>query len=204
MRLTALMLGAALLAGCGTTEFLADPPREPRVEPADPITVVDPTAVGIAKLGVHSSLIKLGLDDQGELVPPPVDAPWQAGWYAGADPAFSGDEWQPGEPGPAVIAGHVDGVIDGRKGSPGVFAELHKLVPGDQVIIERNDPETPQPPLTFVVTAVQRYAKADFPTAEVYAETGRPELRLVTCGGRFDRTSGHYLDNVIVWADLVP
>jgi hypothetical protein len=34
----------------------------------------------------------------------------------------------------------------------------------------------------------------------VYGPTPDPELRLVTCGGTFDAASGHYADNVIVYA----
>ena len=214
MRLLALALGVVLLAGCGAVPpALQDVPggvgggvESTPVEV--PITVVDPTAVGIPRLGVWSTLIPLGLTDVDCpteppcLASPPVTAPMQAGWYAGKDPEFSGDEWQPGEPGPAVIAGHVDGVVNGRKGQPGIFLRLHELVPGDQIIVERNHPETPQPPLTFVVTSVQRYPKAAFPTEQVYGETGRPVLHLITCGGEFDRESGHYIDNVVVGAEL--
>lgn len=209
MRLIALVLGGALLlTGCGTTEFVSDPPRTPRSEPADPIEVVDPTAVGIPRLGAWSTLIRLGLTDTDCpaeppcLQTPPVTEPMQAGWYAGKDPEFDGDEWQPGEPGPAVIAGHVDGVLNGKKGHPGIFAKLGELAPGDQIVVERNDPELPQPPLTFVVTRVGKYGKTAFPTEDVYGETGAPELRLITCGGAFE--SGHYTDNIVVWASLAP
>lgn len=208
MRLLALVLGTALLlTGCGT-EFVSDPPREPRPtftpdEQLDPPTV-DPTAVGIAKIGAWSTLVPLGLTDQdcpaGQspcLDTPPIDQPMQAGWYAGAKPDTPGDEYQPGEPGPAVIAGHVDG-----NGKPGIFAKLDQLAPGDQIIVERNDLDTPQPPLTFVVDAVASFPKDAFPTEDVYGKTDRPELRLITCGGSFDSGSGHYRDNIVVWATL--
>lgn len=207
MRLLALVLGAVLLAGCGT-EFVSDPPREPRPTFApdpeiDGPVVVDPTAVGIAKIGAWSTLVPLGLTDQDcpDVAPcldtPPIEAPMQAGWYAGADPAVSGDEYQPGEPGPAVIAGHVDG-----NGKPGIFQKLPQLAPGDKITVERNDPDRPQPPLVFVVTEVGTYGKNAFPTERVYGATERPELRLITCGGSFDAASGHYRDNVVVWAEL--
>jgi len=215
VRLIALVLGAALLlTGCGT-EFVSDPPRVPRPtftpdEQLDPPRVVNPTAIGIARLGVWSTLIKLGLTDQDCtakppcLAPPPVDQPMQAGWYAGAKPDVDGDEYQPGEVGPAVIAGHVDGLhSDGSKGAPGIFARLSEMRPGDEITIERNDPETPQPPLTFVVTEVTTFPKAQFPTERVYGPTDHPTLRLITCGGAFGQARpGHYDDNVVVFADL--
>lgn len=205
MRLIVLALGAALLlAGCGT-EFNAGettqlrPTFTPDAELDAP--VANPTAITIPKLGVTSSLIPLGLGANGELVPPPVTEPMQAGWYAGKDsrvPEGDGDEIQPGEPGPAVVAGHVDGVVNGRKGQPGIFARLHELAPGDEILVDRDG----QTQLRFVVTEVQRYPKAAFPTQRVYGPTERPELRLITCGGAFDRSSGHYVDNVIAWATL--
>lgn len=208
MKLLALLLGAALLiSGCGA-EFVAEAERTPRAEPADPPTVVDPTAIGIPRLGAWSTLIPLGLtdhdcpDEPPCLEPPPLDQPMQAGWYAGADPENPGDEYQPGEMGPAVIAGHVDGVVNGERGHPGIFHRLRELVPGDHIVIERNDRQTPQSPLTFVVQRVGVYPKGAFPTAEVYDPTERPELRLITCGGTFDRARGHYRDNVVVWATL--
>lgn len=212
-KLLVLVLGAVLaLSGCGT-EFVEGQTTQPRPthEPdaeLDPVTVVNPTAVGIPKLGAWSTLIPLGLTehdcpaDTPCLQPPPADQPMQAGWYAGADPRIpegDGDEYQPGEPGPAVIAGHVNG----SGGQDGIFAKLHELAPGDQIVVERNDESTPQPPLTFVVDAVASFPKNQFPTEDVYGSTDTPELRLITCGGEFDRGAGHYRDNVVVWASLV-
>jgi hypothetical protein len=173
--------------------------------------VVDPTAVGIAKIGAWSTLIPLGLTTADCtsappcLEPPPIDQPMQAGWYAGAEPTEDGDEYQPGEVGPAVIAGHVDGTVNGEKGHPGIFAKLGELVPGDEITVERNHPDTPQRPLVFVVTEVATYPKAQFPTERVYGATDHPTLRLITCGGDFGQArAGHYDDNVVVFADLKP
>jgi sortase (surface protein transpeptidase) len=195
-----------VLAGCGT-EFVSDPPREPMpASPADPeldgvpAVTPDPSTVTIPKIGAHSTLVPLGLTAESELDVPPVTEPLQAGWYAGADPAADGDEYKPGDVGPAVIAGHVDGIIGGRKGQPGIFARLAELAPGDEVLVDRVDGSQ----LTFVVAQVQRYAKAEFPSLAVYGDTGSPELRLITCGGDFDRTSGHYIDNTVVFAELAP
>ncbi|MGX1681915.1 sortase domain-containing protein, partial [Streptomyces althioticus] len=52
----------------------------------------------------------------------------------------------------------------------------------------------------FAVTSVRTVAKADFPTEDVYGDTARPELRLITCGGPLE--DGEYRDNVIVFAAL--
>jgi hypothetical protein len=205
VRLLALVLGAALLAGCGT-EFVADPPREPRptvLEPQRAVPVADPTGISIPVIGVDTDeLTALGLLDGGELDTPPLDRPGLAGWYAGRDPAFPGDEWQPGEDGPAIIVGHVDGYgPDGRKGYPGVFARLSELKPGAEVVVKRDQG---QAPVTFVVSGVDRYPKTALPWDQIMAPTSGPTLRLITCGGDFDRGTGHYVDNWVVWAELAP
>ncbi|MFJ6196315.1 class F sortase [Micromonospora sp. NPDC092111] len=143
-----------------------------------------PTRVRVARIGVDSTLTTLGLDRAGALVPPAEFD--RAGWYGGG-PA-------PGDPGPAVIAGH----LDSRRG-PAVFARLGELRPGDRIEVWRGDR-----PVSFRVTGALRTPKDAFPTATVYGPTPGPELRLITCGGDFDRRVGHYRDNVVVFAVADP
>ena len=81
---------------------------------------------------------------------------------------------------------------------PSVFFRLGALVPGDTVLVTRADRAT----AVFTVNAVRRYPKDAFPTAVVYANTDHAALRLITCGGAFDRASGHYRDDVVVFAHL--
>ena len=146
-----------------------------------------PVALRIPSIKVATEgLVDLGLDDKGQLEAPKDFQ--QAGWYA-AGPT-------PGEFGPSVIAAHVDSHL-----GPAVFYRLGSLKKGAKVVVERKDGST----ATFVVDRVERYPKAAFPTADVYADTGgRAELRLITCGGDIDRRSGHYVDNVVAYAHLVP
>lgn len=122
----------------------------------------------------------LGLDDRGALQVPATAG--ELGWWQ-AGP-------RPGEPGAAVVVGHVD--LDGR---PGVFARLADAAPGT-VLVLGTGPEA----MRFRVASVDRYAKTQFPTDVVYRPTAEPELRLITCGGRFDPRTGHYEDNVVVRA----
>ena len=189
------------MGGCSTPGSAA-----PRGSPGAPVSrapapAVRPATIRIPKIGVMSTLVPLGLTEAGELAVPPVDRPERAGWYAGADPEFDGDEILPGQVGPAVVAGHVDGIgPDGRKGFPGVFKRLSEIVPGDEIQIERDDGVT----LMFSVYAVERHAKDAFPTDRVYAPTAEPELRAITCGGQWNPATRHYEDNWIVWARLVP
>lgn len=42
--------------------------------------------------------------------------------------------------------------------------------------------------------------KEDFPTEDVYGPAPTAQLRLITCGGVFDDSYGHYVDNVVVSA----
>ena len=125
----------------------------------------------------------LGLLADGSLQVPPSGFP--AGWYTGGP--------TPGELGPAVIAGHIDG-----KG-PGVFFNLHKLQAGQLVTVKRADGTRP----TFRISRVARYPKDQFPTALVYGNLTHPGLRLITCGGSFNSKTGHYRDNTVVFADLI-
>jgi sortase family protein len=224
VRLIALLLGAALLAGCGT-EFVADPPRDPAPIPTydseidgAPPEVPNPTAVTIPKIGAHSTLIPLGLTGVTKDCPkgdcldvPPVDTPEQAAWYAGEDTRTEdadgdgradgdGDEYKPGDPdGPAILSGHVDGTgPSGEHGFPGVFARLGELVAGDEILIDREDGSQ----LKFVVTAVERYSKDALPWDRIMAPTEKPSLRAITCGGAFDPVARHYVDNEVAFAEL--
>jgi sortase (surface protein transpeptidase) len=97
----------------------------------------------------------------------------------------------PGDVGPAVLVGHVD--LNGR---PGVFGGLSRLGRGDLVDVSRPDGRV----VRFRVTRTLRFSKEAFPTDQVYEPTDRAELRLVTCGGSFNRLTGHYRDNVVVFA----
>ncbi|WP_432926864.1 class F sortase [Microbispora sp. CA-135349] len=140
----------------------------------------------IPKIGVRTTLMTLGKNPDGTLEVPPLDRVDEAGWYR-LGPS-------PGSPGPAVIAGHVD-----SKEGPGVFFRLGDLRPGDTVRISRKD----HTQVVFEVDSLERVPKDRFPTRKVYGMVKFPGLRLITCGGIFDTSSGHYRDNVIVYAHLV-
>ena len=153
--------------------------RSPRTYP----TAALPVRIRIPALHVTSSLQHLGLEDDGTVeVPVRADV---AGWYQGGP--------RPGQPGPAVILGHVDSSRTG----PGIFFNLFRLKPGAAVLVDRADGST----VTFRVTKVSQVAKSRFPTDLVYTPTLQSTLRLVTCGGSFDRTLRSYRDNVIVYAE---
>jgi LPXTG-site transpeptidase (sortase) family protein len=145
--------------------------------------VAEPVGLTIPAIGVSTSLVRLGLTAAGTLQVP--SSTTVAGWYTGSP--------RPGQTGAAVIAGHVD-----SQAGPAVFFRLRLLRVGELVYVRRADGSL----AVFRVTAVQTYLKSQFPTMAVYGPLPDAQLRLVTCGGTFDSTTGHYLSNVVVSATL--
>jgi hypothetical protein len=191
--LGAVLVVAFILAFAPHPPDQVAPPSATPVEIAPPATTTPsgdglpaakPASLTIPAIGVRADGIKdLGLTSGGELEVP-GDAT-TVGWFTGAP--------SPGEVGPAVLAAHVD-----YKHVPGTFSRLKELRAGEQARVGRADSRT----AVFTVYRVDHYAKAEFPTDRVYGDTADPELRLITCGGEFDRSSGNYLDNVVVYARL--
>jgi sortase (surface protein transpeptidase) len=142
-----------------------------------------PVSVSIPDVGISSQLIPLGLNPDNTLEVPKDFS--LAGWYTGRP--------VPGEFGPSIIAGHVD-----SKRGPAVFYRLKDVQPGTTIDVARSDGTTAR----FRVVAMEQHAKDAFPTEHVYGPTDSPELRLITCGGTFNRSTGHYNDNLIVFAEL--
>ncbi|MGW2277207.1 class F sortase [Streptomyces sp. NPDC001770] len=157
------------------------PPAAPAVPPLSPSP---PVRLRIPVLKVDSPMMKLGLDASGALTPPPDNNPVLSGWYA--------DGTVPGSVGTAITTGHVDTRL-----GPGVFFLLGSLRKGATVEIVRADRST----AVFTVYAVEAYSKKDFPDEKVYGPSDRPELRVITCGGEYDKGSG-YQENVVVFAAL--
>lgn len=141
-----------------------------------------PARLRIPAVRVDTELLRLGLMPDGTIaVPGNFDL---AGWYEEGP--------RPGQPGPAVILGHVDSTE-----GPAVFYDLKRLPLGSEIHVDRTDGST----ATFRVSGHSQVPKTRFPTELVYGATLEPSLRLVTCGGEFDRSLGSYLDNVIVYAE---
>ena len=78
---------------------------------------------------------------------------------------------------------------------PGVFARLDRVVRGDRIVIT-----TGARRVRYVVTGVAQYRKRSFPTQRVYGPTPVATLRLITCAGPFNALTGHYRDNLVVFA----
>ncbi len=143
-----------------------------------------PVLLRIPAIGVAVSLSTLGLNPDGTVQVPTDFA--QPGWFR-LGPT-------PGQVGSAVILGHVDSYR-----GPAVFFRLRALLAGDTVEVTLADGVVTH----FLVTAVVMYPRAQFPSQQVYAPQGYAALQLVTCGGQFDRATGHYLSNIVVYTTLV-
>jgi hypothetical protein len=165
-----------------------DPPaaRPAHPAPRQLVDVVDreaprPRHIDIPAIGVSAGVIRLGLEPDGSMQTP--DDWGDTGWYEPGN--------EPGERGPAVITGHVDST-----GGPAVFYRLRDLRRGNLIRVRRADGSA----VRFRVEGLERWPKATFPTRRVFGRTPTSTLRLVTCGGSFDASSGHYRDNTIVYA----
>jgi sortase (surface protein transpeptidase) len=144
-----------------------------------------PVEVEVPAVDISAPVVPLGLTAAGALEVPQDFS--TAGWWA-AGP-------EPGERGAAVITAHVD-----SKAGPAAFFTLSDTSPGDKVQVHREDGSI----VTFVIDRLGQYPKDDFPTLQVYGKTPVPTLRLVTCGGIFNESIGHYRDNIVAYATRNP
>jgi len=204
---TAVLTGTGLLAGCAPGADVATgpdaaatstpgpgaapaptapaPAASPDVVPSPALAEgVAPARVDVPAIGLSEPLIDLGIDAEGAMEVP-VDAD-DVGWFTGGG--------RPGGRGPTVIAGHVDSTT-----GPAVFFRLSELAVGDEVTVTDVEGGT----VRYAVTEVLDVPKAEFPTARVFGAQPTDQLRLVTCGGAFDRSSGHYEENRVVFAEPV-
>ncbi|MFD9292060.1 class F sortase [Streptomyces sp. NPDC060030] len=145
----------------------------------------EPERISIKSIAVDAPFTPLSVGPSGQLDAPPASDPNLAGWFK--------DGATPGERGTSVVAGHVD-----TKTGPAVFLLLSTLKAGNTVDITREDGVV----ATFEVDSVETFSKADFPDDRVYADKGTAQLRLITCGGVYDKKKKDYEDNVVVFAHL--
>jgi LPXTG-site transpeptidase (sortase) family protein len=206
--LTALVAASAcftslIVVFLGLASHGPEPPPQASVIPASVKTTAPKLTVGTARkirtlarsvpvrlripaIGVSAPITEVGLNSDDTVQVPPLDDHNLAGWYKYGP--------TPGQKGPSVILGHVDSVT-----GVSVFFYLKDLRKGDKVYVQLKDGKT----ATFVVDGLQRVEKTTFPTKDVYGTLSYAGLRLITCGGAFDPTTGHYLENIIVYGSLI-
>jgi Sortase domain len=199
LRAAALVLAADHPGAAGPRRQQPSPARPPVSGENKPGAVSEIRGSGatlvIPALQVHAPVVATGAVDGSMTIPADVHI---VGWYDGTD-SYQGTTYSvrspwPGQPGVSVLAGHINWVGQG----PGALYYIGQLVPGDPVdVLGSNRVATywrvSQGPITL--------PKAELP-ANLFVNTGPPKLALVTCGGPYDAATGHYLDNVIVWATL--
>ncbi|WBB66843.1 class F sortase [Micromonospora sp. WMMD812] len=160
---------------------LRPPPKKFPVLPASP-----PVGLTIPAIDVRAPVHNVGIAADGSIGVPDAAKAQEAGWYDQGP--------TPGQYGPAVIVGHVDTTT-----GPAVFHALKGLRSGDRVDVRREDGTV----AVFEVNSVQRFDKTALPADEVFGDFSRPNLRLITCGGRWVGGETGYADNVVVFASLV-
>lgn len=207
MAVAAIAAGTATLAGAGwwwqraqprpnvgvdTVAALATPgpaPSSPgQVVPVQAAelpsvaAVIRPVRVRIERLGVSARVVPVGVDAAANVViPASVDT---VGWYR-FGPGL-------GDPGSMVITGHVDSAAQGA----GAFGRLSDLDPSDKIVVTGSDGRN----ATFAVVGREEYPKAAIELDRYFTTTGPSRLTLITCGGPFNKATGHYRDNVVVTA----
>ncbi|MFI1182794.1 class F sortase [Streptomyces sp. NPDC020799] len=156
----------------------------------EPLPGAGPKGLVIKPLGIKAPVEAHGLDAQGGVEAPPYERANTVAWYQ--------DGPQPGTPGVAVLVGHVD-----TKQAPAVFYELSNTKPGTKIEVARSDGSTAE----FTVEDVSVVPNDHWDDEKVYGprykdDPDRPELRLLTCGGDYDRNKHTYLANIVVYAYL--
>ncbi|WP_350938622.1 class F sortase [Micromonospora sp. CCTCC AA 2012012] len=145
-----------------------------------------PVRLAVPSIEVAAPVTPVGQAADGSVDVPPLSRHQETGWYDRGP--------TPGEPGRAIIVGHVD-----TKSGPSVFYHLHELKPGDRIEVTRSDRSV----VTFAVQSVEHFDKSNLPADRVYGDDGPAELRLITCGGEWVGGRTGYADNVIAFASLV-
>jgi len=170
--------------GAAVAPVIPDVPRtDASIGAAAAAPTVVPVRVEVPDLGVDVAVAPEGTDADGALALP--SDPGIASWYR-----FGPSPWSAA--GSTVIASHVDSLEYGI----GQFARLTDAAPGTVVLVTAEDGRVER----FVVQTVDVEAKNGIDWATVFDRTGPPRLSLITCGGEFDYSTGHYLSNVIVTA----
>ena len=180
-----VLLAAGALSFASTRwsqQVEAAPAAAPVAPSAVPLPLVLPLDLRIPDIDLSVPVRPVGVTVDRDLELPNFG---ETGWYRFGP--------SPGQDGHAVIAGHVDS----RKGYD-VFWRLHTLKPGQVVEVRLSNDSL----VSFRVDEVKRQSKDALPESRMWTSTGRPQLALITCGGKFDRKLRSYPDNIVVYATM--
>ncbi|MEH1013600.1 class F sortase [Micromonospora sp. CPCC 206060] len=172
--------GIPVLPSALTAGFRLPPKKFPVLDPSPPVSI------SIRKIRLDAPVHGVGIAADGSIGVPDASRVHEAAWYDQSP--------TPGQYGPSVIVGHVD-----DQSGPAVFHDLRNLRAGDRIEVTRTDRSV----AIFEVDRVGQYDKGQLPGQEVFGDFSRPNLRLITCGGRWVGGDTGYADNVVVFASLV-
>jgi sortase (surface protein transpeptidase) len=148
-----------------------------------------PVRLIIPKLNISAAFQYDGLTPSGTMETPSNVS--DVGWYTGSA--------LPGEPGVAIVIGHVAQIRRGVVTKQGVFSDLGSLSAGDTFSVVNNEGETTH----FIVRESRTYD----PTADasdVFNSTdGGAHLNFITCEGTWDQSQLEYTQRLVVFADAV-
>lgn len=147
-----------------------------------------PARLEIPAIDVATDLESLSPNESNQIGAP---RDWQkAGWY---DTGF-----YPGEPGSAVITGH----LDTDSGAPAVFWRLKEMQRGDRLTVAYPNGDR----FVFEVEE-KKLVDADTVVGDAYdrlfAPSDDPRLSLITCDGAWDHGRATYSKRLIVFTRLV-
>ncbi|MFA6039455.1 MAG: class F sortase [Candidatus Peribacteraceae bacterium] len=144
-----------------------------------------PARLTVPRLGINAPIETVGLTEEKVMASP--SSPSAVSWYRfGA---------QPGEPGSAVIAGHLDSAT-----GPAVFWRLKQLRAGDSMFVTDSNGGKKK----FLVTGSERVEGTQAPLQRIFGDTGTRRLNLITCGGIWDTELRQYRERLVVYTELAP
>src|SRR5680860_443634 len=187
----AALLLALAVGGAAIALLWPGPGRGPFVEwlcssstTVTTVTAINSTPIDVQPaIDVNAKVVSVGLLSSGAMQVPDFGL---AGWYEPGP--------MPGEPGPAVVAAHVD-----SRSGPDVFYRLRDLQKGDEIRLVGENGVV----VVFAVESREQAPKSELPVNRIWNQTDEPVIRLITCGGEFDYSTRHYRDNIIVYGSFL-
>lgn len=146
-----------------------------------------PKYISIPAIGISNTrIIRLGILSNGQIATP--DNIYDTGWYDASA--------KPGQNGAMFIYGHVSSWT-----ANGIFYNLKKLQPGDDITITRGDNQT----FTYqvVTTKIYPYMSVDMNAVLAPINPTKPGLNLMTCTGQVIAGTSEFNERLVVFTSLV-
>ena len=148
-------------------------------------TPLTPAHLSVPSLGINAAVEQVGKKSDGSMATPKNFD--DVAWYSLGS--------KPGEPGSAVVAGHVNNALT----KAGVFEHLSQIKLGDTIVVA----DTSRRTLTYVVEETDAYPSDNAPTDKIFAGSGPSRLVLITCDGQWDAAAHSFDQRFVVYAHLV-